>query len=307
MSCENPNVAVRLYTDSSTGKQKIKFFGSKNVGNPSWSVESLIAKYGSDNVLFLDCGHCPSCIKKRRKEWSIRCELEAKQYEKNVFVTLTYDDEHLVALPEKKELIEFKDKLRWKLGRNIRYFGCGEIGSQQGRAHYHIILFNYCPDDLRFYSRTKSGGYQFTSDFLSSIWKKGFVTVCMFEPGLASYVAGYVTKKLEDPDAPGFQVMSTRPGIGFQYFMNHIQDIYESDSLVTSFGSHKGKIPRYLDKLADLVALDISDVRQKRSEFAMAQVFQEARSLGCSQVDEVILNRQLSNKDKHNLLKERSL
>lgn len=306
MSCENPNIAVRIGLDPDTGKSRIKFFGKKGVGRANWNIESLIDRYGSDNVLFLDCGHCPSCIKKRRKEWSVRCELEARCHLKNSFVTLTYDDEHYSKLDLKKDVRSFFKSL-WNHDIKFRYYGCSEKGGQTGRWHHHIILFGFIPDDLKVFSKTKSGGYQYTSKFIDSIWKKGFATVCEFEPGLAAYVAGYVNKKLEDPDDESYQFMSTRPGIGFPYAASRIQDIYESSSLVTTFGSHKASVPRYFDKIAEQCGVDLSDVRLERAENAMIGLHQKARYKGAHQLDLVVGINEMSEKDRFNTLRKRGL
>lgn len=306
MSCQNPSIAVRLLSDPVTGKQKIKFFGDKNKGSVNWSVESLMDKYGSENVLFLDCGHCASCLKKRRREWSVRCELESRSHAFSTFITLTYDDDHYPGCLDKTHIRSFFKSL-YNHGIKFRYYGCSEKGSESGRWHHHIILFGYRPDDLVYYSRTKSGGYQFTSEFLSKIWNKGFVTVCDFEPGLAAYVAGYVNKKLEDPNDESYQFMSTRPGIGFGYFMKNMPDIYESTSLVTTFGSHRSSIPRYLDKLADLVDYDIKAIRESRAESSLNNLHAKARDLGVSQLDLAVGIDDMSSKDRYNTLKRRGL
>lgn len=41
------------------------------------------------------CGRCPNCRSNKRQSWIYRLECEARQYPLSLFVTLTYDDEHL--------------------------------------------------------------------------------------------------------------------------------------------------------------------------------------------------------------------
>lgn len=303
MSCENPNVAVVLGIDDE-GTKHLKFFGSRNKGSIHWNLHQLIERYGSENVVLLDCGHCPSCLKKRRKEWSLRCLLESKVHEKNSFVTLTYDDEHYSCLNLKADIDDFK-KCLWNRGIKYRYYGCSEKGDIGNRWHHHIILFGYEPDDLKFYSKTKSGGYQYTSKFLDKVWHRGFVTVSEFEPALGAYVAGYVAKKLEDPDDESYQFMSTRPGIGYEWFVQNLDHIYDTDFIITNFGNHKSSIPRYLDKIAEKLGFDLTEIRKKRSEKSLNNLSMKAKDAGLEFLDQAVGYEKLSMKDKHNVLRKR--
>ena len=46
-------------------------------------------------VLLVPCGKCLACRIARRQEWSMRCLHELSSFDDAVFVTLTYDDDHL--------------------------------------------------------------------------------------------------------------------------------------------------------------------------------------------------------------------
>ena len=98
----------------------------------------------------------------RSKTWAVRCRHESLFWDHNVFVTLTYDDDHLPwhgsLVPEHLQL--FVKRLRKALSgvqvapgsvhRPIRFFGCGEYGSTSKRAHYHLLLFN-CLSESRLF------------------------------------------------------------------------------------------------------------------------------------------------------------
>lgn len=47
----------------------------------------------------IPCGQCIGCRLDKSREWATRCALEMGLYEKNCFVTLTYDDDHLPMNP----------------------------------------------------------------------------------------------------------------------------------------------------------------------------------------------------------------
>lgn len=273
-SCTNPLLAVRLYKDN-LGKSSIKILPRTRI----FTIEELNSKYGSDNVLELPCGHCLACISNKRKEWAVRCCLEAQDHKENCFLTLTYDPNFYDDQFHRDHIKKFFKKL-YNLGYKFRYFGCGERGDEEGRCHYHILMFGFWPQDARFYSKTKSGGYQYTSELLSSCWSFGFLTVSEFSPAAASYVAGYVFKKINIED-DSFHFQSTRPGIGQAYVLKNIQNLYETDNLILSFGSHVLSIPRYFDKVAvECFNMDLDDIKNKRLSLASKKGAKELRDLG---------------------------
>lgn len=143
--------------------------------------------------------------------WTTRLTMESKQWKKNCFVTLTYNN---VNLPKnqsliKKDLQNFMKRLRYyekglqkwenpknqKIEKPIRYFACGEYGPKGGRPHYHMAIFNYIPDDLKPYKQNHNDDMLYTSTKLQKIWGKGFVIIGHLEPQSASYIARYVQKK----------------------------------------------------------------------------------------------------------------
>lgn len=203
-----------------------------------------------ESLVYLPCGHCPSCKMAYRKDWAIRCEMESLYHQKSCFVTLTLDEKNVKPLPVREDVQYFLHKLRDSYGIKCRYFACGEIGSK-GRSHYHMILFGYKPDDLKFYGKSKSGFDMFTSKFLSKVWNKGIVQVQDFNFACASYVAGYVKKDKNQ----AFIMESTRPGLGFLYMKENLHKLF-------IYGHYQGKsgqvyrLPRYFKKVCDQLCYD---------------------------------------------------
>ena len=234
MSCTSPLLAYR--------KDK---GGIAILNRDIWNIYEAERYFGKENVFFVPCGKCSACRLAKRKEWAVRCAMEAKEYGDNCsFITLTYEDlsvikGHLV----KKDLQGFIKKLRNK-GYKFRYFGCGEYGTLNGRPHYHIILFGYRPKDLKLFSTSETGVEMFTSKELDEVWNKGLVVFQNFSPDCASYVAGYVNKKIGEND--GFLLMSKRPGLGFEYLIDHGEQFLKNEVVCDDFGNLKKVIaPRY--------------------------------------------------------------
>ena len=254
MSCTNPLLALRLYKPE-IGKQIIKILPRRVEG-----LDFYLSRYNAKDLLELPCGHCPSCLSKRSKEWAVRCALEAMDHEKNCFVTLTYSPVEYDNRDVKQDWKDFIKCLRNK-GIKVRYFGCCERGDEQGRQHFHILLFGFMPSDLKRWAKSQSGYYQYTSKFIDSCWQRGLAVVSEFSPYCAQYVSGYVVKKFALSDKDSFHFQSTKPGIGAGYVLRNMDDIYSNDKLILSFGSHKFSVPRYFDKLAENCALDLSDIK----------------------------------------------
>lgn len=247
MSCLNPLYAVRYkyHDDEGLVKYKIKILNSSK-----YSETRAKLTFG-DDLLQLPCGHCAACKMAYRKDWSVRCEMESMFHQKSCFVTLTFDDEHLKPLPVKEDVQYFLHKLRDTYKIKCRYFACGELGSHTQRSHYHLILFGYEPDDLKYYGVSKSGMDMFTSKFLDKVWAKGRVTVNHFDIKCAAYVAGYVKKD----KGQQFIMMSNRPGIGQIYMLVNFNKLFK-------YGHYQGKngqvhrLPRYFKKLCEKLGYD---------------------------------------------------
>ena len=228
------------------------------------------------NYVEVPCGHCVGCRLKRSRDWANRCMLELPYHESSYFVTLTYNNDNLpfhtelddygnyinVSTLVKKDLQDFLKRLRknYKYGNHLKYYACGEYGDNTSRSHYHLIIFGLKLDDLKFYKSSRMGFNYYTSEFLNKVWNKGFVVVANVSWETCAYVSRYVMKKKLGKESafydeydiePEFTCMSLKPAIGYEYFKEHKDKIYETDSISisTSKGGLTTKPPKYFDNL----------------------------------------------------------
>lgn len=189
---------------------------------------------------------------------------EARRFDHNVFVTLTYDDNHLPRdgnlSPRALQL--FLKRLRKKAASSgvviqspesgIRFFASGEYGEHTGRPHYHALLFN-----CDFADKVIAGKDLYTSEFVRSVWPFGENMIGEVTARSANYVAQYSMKKLGGRlhcDADGvirqapFLRMSRRPGIGSDFVDRHSSDM-ASGYLV--YDGRAGPIPRAYKRKLD--------------------------------------------------------
>lgn len=161
--------------------------------------------------------------------------LESAMHGDNCFLTLTYADRpdpSFVGPVRPQVSLDPKHAQDWlKRFRKaieparIRYFLVGEYGDETERPHYHAAIFGW-PGCL--YGRTRDRTVMLgrsccnNCDLFQLTWGKGHVFAGTLEPDSASYIAGYVTKKLTsrtDPRLhgrhPEFARMSRRPGLGY--------------------------------------------------------------------------------------------
>lgn len=290
MPCYKPLKAIHL-GKKLNGKKRLQFvtaFCKENHIPIPYNEETFLdfAK-GRDNIMEIPCGQCIGCRLEYSRQWAMRVLEEAKNYEHNHFITLTYNELFLATLCQsaqltsreiivptasliKKDLQKFIKDLRryWEYHFNhdgIRFFACGEYGEQYQRPHYHIAIFNLPIPDLKFYKLTATKEPLFTSKIIESIWGKGFAPIGAVTWNSAAYIARYVTKKIKGPQAdeyykqlgviPEFTNMSRRPGIGreaFDKIMAGEISYGEAKMLVkTNKGVQALKPARYYDKLYD--------------------------------------------------------
>lgn len=58
------------------------------------SPKRIINPYTKE-VVYAPCRHCAACLNAKGSHWSYRVQLECKKHRYNLFVTLTYDNEHI--------------------------------------------------------------------------------------------------------------------------------------------------------------------------------------------------------------------
>lgn len=219
-----------------------------------------------ERPLVLPCGQCVGCRLKRAQTWALRCVHESKMYERNCFITLTYNDLNLPLdwslrhSDWQKFMKRFKERIKYRGDYSqVRFYMCGEYGEKFGRPHYHACLFNYdFPDKV--YKRVNALGDKiYTSDLLDDLWGMSDPGVCEIGSVTiqsAGYVARYIMKKVTGDDAvahygdrkPEYTHMSK--GIGKAWFDKNYRDVYPSDFII-----HDGRrfpAPRYYDDLYEL-------------------------------------------------------
>lgn len=193
----------------------------------------------SSEQLQIPCGQCIGCTTARALQWAHRCAHEAKRFDNNLFLTLTYDDTHLPTGGHlsSRDLQLFLKRLRKNSSTTgslirsdrttgIRYFACGEYGTLNHRPHYHAILFN-CGFTDSYQVGFRPGRELYESDTLSTLWQHGKASYGAATPKAANYVAQYQLKKRHSPVGltPPFLRMSNRPAIGTNWLTEFQHDL----------------------------------------------------------------------------------
>lgn len=192
---------------------------------------------------------------------------ESRSHDRNCFLTLTYDDQHL---PEDFSLHYehfqlFMKRLRKEFdGKTVRFYMCGEYGETNHRPHYHACIFGIDFPDKRLWRPSKSGFNLYRSALLERLWPWGFSTIGDLTFETAAYTARYIMKKVTGDRAakhyeviesstgevhsrvPEFTRMSLKPGIGANWMDEFHSDVYPRDKVISR--GVPSKPPRYYDK-----------------------------------------------------------
>lgn len=251
-------------------------------------VVPVRARSPSQAPLTVGCGRCMGCRLDKAREWGLRIAHEASLHEESSFLTLTYRDEELPynASVSLRELQLFFKRLRERIApQKVRYYGCGEYGGVGERPHYHCILFGYGFPDKTIWRRTRTGAYTYRSALLESVWPFGHAEIGTVTRQSGAYVARYVLKKVGGKHAeeyysrvhpvtglvhrvdPEFAVMSSKPGIGAEWF-----DKWHADVLPSGFCVVDGKkvpVPRYYKDRSEYLK-SISKFKARSREYVKA-------------------------------------
>lgn len=216
------------------------------------------------------CGKCENCIRRKRMEWCFRMEEELKISKNALFVTLTYDDEHLpidkyknVTLKQ-EHLVNFFKRLRINTERNniitpeiwlhgitkkdkIKYYACGEYGEQYGRPHYHAIIFNA------------------STRLIKDSWGMGLIDSKPATRQSIAYVTKYMdkwrNKKQDWKKAKEFNIQSK--GLGKE-FIKRMKTFYKNNLDINYMVNSRGiKIP--LSRYYNLKILNEDSQKKKTS------------------------------------------
>lgn len=116
--------------------------------------QPIITSSGVQFSCAVPCGKCGVCRKNKVDEWSFRLRQESKTSDSAMFVTLTYDPEHIPRSENNMKTLNrdditgyFKRLRKWMqnddvLNKPLKFYLVGEYGEENARPHYHVILFN---------------------------------------------------------------------------------------------------------------------------------------------------------------------
>lgn len=251
-----------------------------------------------------NCGSCLNCRINYTSKWQLRLLYELNSWSGAMFVTLTYDDEHVPKDYElkKEHLRNFLKRVRAKLDYNkiclwsdlpivdssnrehipiLRYYCAGEYGMNprdgikgHERPHFHCILFGldyYNPQHRQII--IDSWKYCDVNQFdLSRGYK------CAIQPvniDTIGYVTGYVRKKITGEQAINAYGSRIRPfnvgskGLGLQLALRQ-KDLLSKGYTYTHNGKRIG-VPRYFrEKLGFSIDYSTRDKNQDiKNSFAM--------------------------------------
>lgn len=257
----------------------------------SITVKRKAFKPGGLRVLdrqVVPCGSCLGCRAEQARQWSVRIMHEAAMHDSSWFLTMTYEDGKIPqnGSLDPKALRRFFKTLRKDYQKGaISYFAVGEYGDRTERPHYHAIVFG-CDFHDRVILRSSSSGPVWRSHDLESYWPHGISEFGTVTNASASYVAGYVRKKVAkkvnpdhylrvDPETgelvtleKEFARMSLRPAIGLRWIEKYWTDVYPRDFVVMD--GYEMKPPRYYDKWLEREHPDIfMNVLERRYENAV--------------------------------------
>jgi hypothetical protein len=198
----------------------------------------------------VQCGKCIYCKRKRVQGWAFRLQNQDMHSCMSFFVTLTYDTENLEFCQNKRPTLYpnhvtlfmkiFRKRFKNKA---LKYYVCGEYGSNKKRPHYHMILFvnDHSPTAIE------------VCNWIETDWKYGSTFTGTVTGESIAYVLKYISKPPSVPQyrgdtrTPEFQRVSK--GLGIQYLNDRTKQWHINDLLIRSYLPHKsgdkGAIPRY--------------------------------------------------------------
>ena len=215
----------------------------------SWSQKNYSKQYATFQ---LPCGKCIECRLEYARTWAVRCVHEAKMYQDNCFVTLTYSDENLKSPKlQYEDFQKFMKRLRKSTTATIGMFVTGEYGEKTKRPHWHAIIFNWSPKDAKPTYKNDNGDQLYDSEQLTRLWGKGRTDLGSVTFKSAGYVARYAAKKLihgQDSDHIYHPISkkSSKQAIGKKFLETYYKDIFNYGECIIE--EQKISIPRYYIK-----------------------------------------------------------
>lgn len=175
MSCNKPMIGIPIGL-TENGKPKFKIVKHADI------QEYERIKAMEPEAVMIPCGRCIDCRLDYSRHWADRLMLELDSQKSAIFLTLTYDDNHVpvasykpvvtdkmlpsrpneyleddgfLYVPDtmtlyKRDIQLFMKRLRKEFaGRTLRFFCSGEYGDRTKRPHYHMILYGISVDDFK--------------------------------------------------------------------------------------------------------------------------------------------------------------
>lgn len=245
-------------------------------------VSPYIAETKDGRKLPVPCGKCIECRRDYQTEWSFRLSQEMKRCKIPVFITLTYNNEHLPlgdvdgepqSVLVKSDLQKFFKRMRkngGELTKNSRYFAIGEYGAKHNRAHYHIVWMS--PNVRRVCEIDKLVEKCWCDSFGESI---GYSYSKFCTDKQVHYVSKYMNKLDERPHlVKPFRLYSR--SIGLNYLTQQVINYY-----LTSFdrtclnGRCRIGLPRYYRRKLD--ALSEENYYLKKAGLKYTDLLEEVR------------------------------
>lgn len=183
-----------------------------------------------------------------------------KNTKKTLKIDLSTEANHLEEIYTNPLEDLFGQNKKRKNRKPIRYINCGEYGPKNKRPHYHAIVWNFRPMDLRRHHRDRRGYWLYTSEKLNKIWGKGFVIIGNATTETAAYVARYCTKKyartqeeqerMKQKKQQEFIGASSLGFIGYYYWIKNKDKIKEQGGILMKNREKTflAKVPKCMQK-----------------------------------------------------------
>jgi hypothetical protein len=185
-------------------------------------------------------------MKRRTSGWSFRLVKEGQRSKNALFVTLTYNDEHIKRSKnnfknlDKKDLQKFFKRLRKLTDEKIKYYAVGEYGTQTMRPHYHIILFNSSPEIIQ-------RAWNLDNKVIGNIYLGSVNEASIGYTLKYMCKGGKIPQHKNDDRQKEFSIMSK--GLGSNYLTSQMIDWHKADiekrMYVPMMDNKKIAMPRY--------------------------------------------------------------
>ena len=205
----------------------------------SYRPQIVNASYPSDYWLYVPCGTCFACNKKRASDWRTRLVHEAQfgDHRTSNWITLTIAPKYYAQFKDNpsKAIRLFLERLRQEVGHSIRHWFITELGEDNDRLHFHGFVFDIpC-----------------TYELFRKLWKYGFVYISNVSYKRIGYACKYAQKISTTTSWFRPQVFCSA-GLGRCYCLKyanfHISNLIQNDRHNVIVGSCMCSLPRYYNE-----------------------------------------------------------